>query len=119
MVSTFYSTFRTGDFVPPSITSVIPPIEGTAQITINFSEPMDTASIRNPGNYIFSCSNDCPITAIVGISSPDSISAVLTLSNSYRCYMVYDLTVKKSVTDIAGNQMTSDYPWTYQLGCPQ
>ena len=110
------------DVAPPTITSVT--LENivlatnltAAQITINFSEPMNEASISDPAAYKIACTNDCSDPEILEIS-PDNRSVVLTLSHDYRCYMTFDLTVSASVKDIALNPMAKDYTWTYSTGC--
>jgi hypothetical protein len=110
------------DIVPPSIASVnllnVPFGEGTtAQITVNFSEPMDSASLITPANYSVSCSGDCSPLSIDSISSTGNTSVTLTLSFAYECFMTFDLTVSQTIKDLAGNPMTGNYPWTHSTGC--
>lgn len=90
----------------------------TAQITINFSEPMDEASISDSTAYKIACTNDCSDPEILEISpGTDNRSVVLTLSHDYQCYMTFNLTVSASIKDLAGNSMANDYAWTYYTGC--
>ncbi|MFA7061112.1 MAG: Ig-like domain-containing protein [Pedobacter sp.] len=111
------------DVALPTITSVslesIDFGEGTtAQITVNFSEPMDEASIIDSAAYKIACSGDCSALDISSISpGTDNRSVVLTLSYDYQCYMTFDLTVSTTVKDLAGNSMANDYAWTYYTGC--
>ncbi len=110
------------DIIPPSITLVnlvnVTAGQGSvAQITIDFSEPINNASMLNPNNYSVICTGDCSPITIDSISSSNNSSVTLTLSYAYACYMTFDLTVLSSITDLAGNPMTNNFAWTYFTGC--
>ena len=115
-------TLNMEDVAPPVITSVnlvnVPAGQGqVAQVTIDFSEPMQNATLINPANYSVSCSGDCSTLSINSVSSTDNSRVTLTLSYAYACYMTFDLTVSSTVTDLAGNPMTGNYAWNYFTGC--
>lgn len=102
------------DNTPPIVNSVnlTQPLQRPGWITITFSEPMNSATISNPQNYILNCTNDC-ILGIRSIEAESANSVRLNLSRYYDChYMMANLKVFRSVTDLAGNLMENDYDWT-------
>jgi len=76
------------DIIPPFITLVnlvnVPLGQRTvAQITIDFSEPINNASMLSPNNYSVVCTGDCSPITIDSISSSNNSSVTLTLSYAY------------------------------------
>lgn len=115
------STAPPPDTTPPLVISVSLTNIGTtptsSQITVTFSESMDSTSVSNPQNYSVTCSGVCNNQSLVSISQYDSKTVLLNLSSPYYCDDAISLNIGKAVKDQSGNMMTQDYSWNYFTTC--
>ncbi|MAE00457.1 MAG: hypothetical protein CMK53_07450 [Proteobacteria bacterium] len=105
---------KTGiDTTAPTISSTTP-ANGTktdnSSISATFSEVMDNSTISNS-------------TFTIEDSSKNSVSGTVTTNNEISTFTPssispgnYTATISKSVKDLAGNQMASNYSWSFNYG---
>ena len=107
------------DTVRPYVTSTIPAAGDTgvalnSNITVTFSEPMDSATIVNAnfsiigtqsGSHVFNISYD-----------PNDYLAILDPDTNFTPEETVTVTVRQPVSDRAGNQMALDRIWTFRIG---
>ena len=106
------------DIVPPTVISVVPPngavnILTTSTITINFSEPMLTATITGSTFYLLvsNCEGNCVVPASITFSN-NGTTATLTPSANLRSLTNYTVYVTAGVADLSGNKMSAAFTST-------
>ncbi|MBP7796975.1 MAG: SBBP repeat-containing protein [Elusimicrobiales bacterium] len=107
--------FSCPEIQPPTVTSVTPSdgatgIEINTNITAVFSEDMNEESINTTTFQLFDGTN--PVTGTVNY---DSAIKTATFDPSFDLGYSKSYTAKimAEVTDLAGNQMVSEYSWTF------
>jgi len=107
--------FSCPEIQPPTVTSVTPSdgatgIEINTNITAVFSEDMNEESINTTTFQLFDGTN--PVTGTVNY---DSAIKTATFDPSFDLGYSKSYTAKimTEVTDLAGNQMVSEYSWTF------
>ena len=118
MASDYSWSFTTGeapDTTPPSVSNSSPSEGGTgvsvnAAITATFNEGIDSSTISS---LTFSIAE--PIGNIVGTVSYNSTNATATFTPAYDLdySTTYTATITTGVKDLAGNNMVSNYTWTF------
>lgn len=116
--SNYTWSFTTGsgpDHTPPTVTFTSPttdandvPVDTNIQIT--FSEPMDDHSITVSSFFI---EDDIGNTVAGDISLSGPTSFTLNPSSTLKYDTLYQATVTADVMDSAGNNMVSDYLWSF------
>jgi hypothetical protein len=93
------------DSVGPTVVSVT----STAidSIRVEFSEDVDPATAADLGNY------DVPGLALFNAEATSN-PRVIRLTTDYQYFVLYDITVSSSVTDLNDNPMESDYSGSFQ-----
>lgn len=117
--STATITITIHDTSAPTIVSVTP-TDGTigsavdVPLVITFSEPMETSSLAVSTGP---CGNDCPTYDIVW-SAGDTV-ATLTKSNGlFEPDTEYTVTIASTTNDVGGNDLASDYTWSFSTYIP-
>jgi len=107
------------DTIRPYVASTIPAAGDTgiapnSNITVTFSELMDSATIVNASFSIIGTQSD---TSNFSISyNPNDYPAILDPAVNFTPEETVTVTVRQSVSDRAGNQMAADRIWTFRIG---
>ena len=120
LASSFNWTFTTGaapDTLAPTVTSTLPAnaavnIPINTQITASFSEAMDPATV-NPVTFVLAGPGNVPVTGsvtYVGLTATFSPAVPLTHATTYTGLLT------TAARDLAGNQLASNYSWTFTTG---
>ena len=115
---TNFTTINSTDTTPPTITTTDPTNNATKVasnkvITITFNEPIQTGSAYS--SIVMMNTNDNSVKPIV-----TSIAGnILTIKGTYNWlkFVTYKLTIPaNSITDLAGNSLTTDYITSFKIG---
>ncbi len=112
------------DTTPPVITSTTPLIDATGvpvtnMITAIFSEKMAASSINNSTVTLSLNNGATPVSgSVVYEANAQSFRFILPLNNLLSYSTNYTATVSKDVEDMAGNNLGSDYSWTFTTEDP-
>lgn len=121
LLSNYNWSFTTGailDIVRPTVISTIPAnsainVARNVIISANFSEVMDS-SLFTTSTFIVK-NGAVVVPGVVTCSGDD---AVFTPSSLLLSGTTYTVTIKKTVTDLATNQLVSDYVWSFSTIAP-
>jgi hypothetical protein len=113
---TWSFTTAVSDTTRPTISSVSPSAGATgvstvSQVTVTFSEAMNSSTITAGTVYLRTSSN-ATVSASVSYSSATN-TAILTPTNSLGNSSSYTATVTTDVRDVAGNAMATAYSWSF------
>jgi predicted small lipoprotein YifL len=119
-VSIFFTTETLPDAAPPSVLSTAPSAGSTgvptnSSISIAFSKPVSVATLTI--QLISQLSGTVPggtvnYNGTTAIFTPQFTSPAVTMDGNTE----YSATVKAGLQDLVGNQMVSDYTWTFSTG---
>jgi len=87
------------DNIPPQLSNIN--VISASCIQLNFSEPLDSASLVNPALY--SIDNGIGIPAAVNLVKPDYKKVILYLGSALQQNILYTCTVTGDISDCAGN----------------
>jgi len=104
------------DVIAPTVSSVLPVVNGTAVQTnikpsVTFSELMNNATI-NASTVLLKQGS----TSITGAVSISGNTATFSPANALAGNTLYSVTVTTGVKDAAGNPMSSAYTWSFTTG---
>ncbi len=110
---TFKTEGSAGDVIPPTVVSVVPAnnagsVATSSNITVTFSEPMNTSTINSSTITL-----KRGTTAVSGTVAVSGATATFTPSGSLVAGAVYTGTVTTGVKDAAGNALTANYTWNF------
>ncbi|MFH0867403.1 MAG: lamin tail domain-containing protein, partial [Bacteroidota bacterium] len=91
------------DADPPQLSSIN--VLSSTSIQLNFSEPLDSATLINPLTYSIDNSIGNPIS--VDLVGPDYSKVLLALGSSLVQNIIYTCTVTDTISDCAGNTSVS------------
>lgn len=120
LAANFNWAFTTGaapDTLAPTVTSTLPAnaagsIPINTQVTANFSEGMDPATL-SPVTFVVAGPGNAPIAGsvtYVGLTATFSPSAPLSNSTTYTGL------ITTGAKDLAGNPLAANYSWTFTTG---
>ncbi len=107
------------DTTPPTVVLTSPrAVDGAdlvSTIVVTFSEAMDLATIT-PSKMVVTTviAGAAPAVTIVGVSQINSKTFGFILNGPLAAGIWYDAVVAGSVTDLAGNQLTGNYSWSFR-----
>jgi Tol biopolymer transport system component len=112
--------FASPDTTAPKVDSVSPAdatkVSRTTKVTANFSEAVQAATLTSNTVQLFSGKSTRPVKATL---SKTSTSVTLTPSSKLDAMTRYTAQIKGGATgvkDLAGNQLASDYSWSFTTG---
>ena len=119
LANDFVWTFTIGDAVDSirPVVSSTSPVNGAMdvppnkQLTATFSEVMDPLSI-NATTFTLRQGN----TPILGTVTYTGVTAVFSPFAPMTSSAIYTATIRKEARDLAGNEMASDFVWTFTIG---
>jgi hypothetical protein len=125
MSSSFVSHFRTGssdvvDATAPSVSSV-DPTDGSTGVALNkriaatFSEVMDPTTV-NAQTLTVSRVNGDDETAVAGTVAYVGLTVTFTPTVPLAGNTTYIATIHPNATDLAGNELASDFVWSFVTG---
>ncbi|HAF27869.1 MAG TPA: hypothetical protein DCG75_02375 [Bacteroidales bacterium] len=109
-------TFNTGETHSPSIISTDPDdndvdVVLNKTVTANFNKLMDVSTITST---TFTISQG--VTPVTGTVTYSGIKASFNPTSDFSINTIYTCTVKSSVADLDGNDLQTDYVWTFTTG---
>jgi methionine-rich copper-binding protein CopC len=120
LASDFVWTFTTGsaaDTTAPTVSATIP-ADGATDVPLNqsivatFSEDMDpftistdTVTVAGPG-----------LTPVAGVVSYIGTTAIFTPASNLAADTTYTATITTGARDLAGNELASDFAWSFTTG---
>jgi hypothetical protein len=121
LTSAFITSFKcnnVADTTPPTVTTTYPAnntnnVPTNKVITINFNEPIQTGSAYS--SIVMKNTNDNSVKPIVTIITGN----ILTIKGTYNWlkFVTYKLTIHaNSITDLAGNSITTNYITSFKIG---
>ena len=117
---TITMAYTGSDATPPSITSSSPSIDATgvpvtSAVTAIFSENMAASSINTT---TFTLKQDAtPVSGSVDYDT-GTLRAIFIPSSNFSYSTTYTATLTKDLEDMAGNNLESDYSWTFTTEDP-
>lgn len=119
IVSNYFWSFTTGsviDLIPPTVISTDPANNATGValnkiIAATFSESMTPTTISITSFLLMNGS-----TPVTGTVSYAGVIGTFTPSSNLIASTVYTATIKTLAKDLAGNNLVSDYVWTFTTG---
>jgi len=107
------------DHTAPTVQSVNP-ANGASGVALNttvsaiFSEPVVTASVNNTSTFTLTCGT----TTVTGAVAYDSVTRTATFdpSSLLPASSPCTATITTGVEDLAGNQLATNYPWSFTTG---
>lgn len=106
-------TVNAGDITPPTVSSVTP-TNGSSNVSITvtptstFSEALASGTVNTTNVTLTQAGN--PVSISVGLASNViTITPSASLTNS----LVYTVTLKTGITDVAGNHLASQYTYSF------
>ncbi len=118
-VSDFISSFKTGDSIPPTVASTNPAAGAINAaenlISVTFSENMATPTITpgdascTTGNVLVSGDNFATCATMGSATTSDNLTFSFIPSPLLQPSTTYQIKVKRQVTDLSGNEMSSNY----------
>jgi hypothetical protein len=110
-----FSTRSLIDITPPTVVATLP-TDGATEISpdvilsVEFSEPMDPATVSNATFTLRK--NDTPVDGTVGYSGT---TATFTPLGSLPSGALCTATITIGATDTAGNALAAEYSWTFTI----
>jgi hypothetical protein len=100
----------------PKITEVVPDdgdedVPVTTELNITFSEPMNETTLTS-ATILLKDANNVPVSGTLQYL-PETYLANFKPDSELEYKTIYFATVKKAVTDLAGNGMVEDYRWAF------
>jgi hypothetical protein len=119
----FTSSFTTssqGDLTPPTVTGVSPPANAEGAplntvVQVEFSEPIDPATITPTSFRVTRNSNGAVIAGSLGVD-PSGMRAFFTPASPFALGTLFRVTVNRDVRDLAANQLPAVFTSFFTTG---